>query len=306
MNLPTIIGLGLGLGGIMMGYMMEGGQPASLINIPALIIVMCGTLAGTFISFGMDQLKTLPRFNARELALDMSEEAKAIEGCSEEEYEPWIDMHIRLKTLPKLFIKTITGSAPHPDHVVGQFVTMADKARREGLLALEGEAQNVDDQFLKKGLMLMIDGTDPELLRDILEIDIESLEHRHEENFKVLEAMGGFAPTAGIIGTVMGLITVLANLANPAELGHKIAGAFIATFYGVFTANIFFLPMGAKLKGMSKEEVYVRRMVMEGILSIQAGDNPRVVQEKLESYLSPKARGKSQAADEGGGQRAAA
>ena len=266
MNLPTLIGLGLGLGGIMGGYMMEGGQPASLINIPALIIVLCGTLAGTFVSFGMEQLMTLP----------------------------------------KLFLKTITGTAPHADHVVGQFVTMADKARREGLLALEGEAQNINDQFLKKGLMLMIDGTDPELLRDILEIDVEALEHRHEENFKVLEAMGGFAPTAGIIGTVMGLITVLSNLANPAELGHKIAGAFIATFYGVFTANIFFLPMGAKLKGMSKEEAYVRRMVMEGILSIQAGDNPRVVQEKLESYLSPKARGKSPAADDGGGQRAAA
>jgi len=265
-NLATLIGLGLGVIGILLGYMMEGGQPASLINIPALIIVACGTMAGAFVSFGLPQMLGLP----------------------------------------KLFLRTILTTAPHAEHIVPQFVTMADKARREGLLSLESDASAQSDAFMKKGLMLMIDGTDPELLREILEIDIEALEHRHEENFKVFEALGGFAPTAGIIGTVMGLITVLSNLANPAELGHKIAGAFIATFYGIFSANIFFLPMGAKLKGMSREEVYVRRMTMEGILAIQAGDNPRVVQEKLESYLSPKARGKKATSESAEQERAAA
>jgi len=147
------------------------------------------------------------------------------------------------------------------------------------------------DPFIKKGLMLMIDGADPDRLRATLEIEIAAREERHEAGVAVLESLGGFAPTLGIIGTVMGLINVLSNLSDTSTLGHKIAGAFIATFYGVFMANILFLPLGGKLKTRTKHEMHVQEMCMEGILTLQAGDNPRLLREKLDGFLPPKQRG---------------
>ncbi len=251
MNLATVIGVIVGFVAVFGGNIMEGGQITALINIPAAMIVFGGTVGVGFIAFSMGQMVSMP----------------------------------------KVIMKAFFGKAPTPHALVAQFVSMAETARREGLLALESASQQTDDAFTKKGLLLMIDGTDPELLREILEIDIEAVERRHEENYKVLEALGGFAPTLGIIGTVLGLISVLGNLANPEDLGHSIAGAFIATFYGVFSANLWWLPLAAKLKAISKDEKFVTQMAMEAILSIQSGDNPRVVQEKLDSFVSPKHRG---------------
>ena len=148
-----------------------------------------------------------------------------------------------------------------------------------------------DDDFARKGLLLMIDGTDPDALRSIMEIDIDSLSQRHRENAKVFEAAGGFAPTLGVLGAVMGLISVLSHLGNdPSELGRGIATAFVATFYGVGMANVLLLPIAEKLKVRSHEERIVREMILEGIVSIQAGDNPRIVREKLESFLAPSER----------------
>jgi chemotaxis protein MotA len=182
-----------------------------------------------------------------------------------------------------------------------ELVSMADKARREGLLSLEDEAQNVSDPFAKKGLMLMIDGTDPDALRSIMEIDIDSVSQRHRENAKVFETGGGYAPTLGVLGAVMGLITVLSNLGgNPEALGHGIATAFVATFYGVGMANVLLLPIAEKLKVRSAEERMVREMILEGILSIQAGDNPRIVREKLEAFLPPGQRSSEDDQDGGG------
>ena len=136
--------------------------------------------------------------------------------------------------------------------------------------------------------MLMIDGTDPEALRSILEIDIDAVAQRHRQNAKVFETGGGYAPTLGVLGAVMGLITVLSNLGgDPEALGHGIATAFVATFYGVGMANVVLLPIAEKLKVRSAEERMVREMILEGILSIQAGDNPRIVREKLEAFLPP-------------------
>jgi chemotaxis protein MotA len=251
MDKGTLIGLVLGFGAIFGGMVLEGGNPMSLFNIPAIVIVMGGTLATGFIAFPFGRM------------LGMAGVLK--NAFFEKEHDA--------------------------RHMADELVKMAEQSRREGLLSLESMAQKVDDPFIKKGLMLMIDGADPDRLRATLEIEIAAREERHEAGVAVLESLGGFAPTLGIIGTVMGLINVLSNLSDTSTLGHKIAGAFIATFYGVFMANILFLPLGGKLKARMKHEMHVQEMCMEGILAIQAGDNPRLLREKLDGFLPPKQRG---------------
>ena len=265
MDLATVIGLLLGFGAVLGGMMMEGGNPASLINIPALMIVFGGTFATAFISFPLGRILGMigPLLHC---FLDKGHNAR---------------------------------------HTAELLVGLAEQARREGLLSLEAKAQTISDPYIKKGLMLVIDGADPEKLRSILEIEISAREERHESGIAVLESLGGFAPTLGIIGTVMGLISVLSNLADTSELGGKIAGAFIATFWGVFSANILFLPLAKKLQGRMKHEAHVSELALEGILSIQAGENPRILREKLDGYLPPKQRGSGEAAG-GGGARTAA
>ncbi len=257
MDLATVIGLVIALIGIFGGSILEGSNPAALIQIPAFLIVIGGTIGVAFISFPM----------------------------------------ARVAGLGKIIMQAFKKQAIDEEEVVNLFVRMADKARREGLLSLEDDAQKIPDDFLRKGMLLMIDGTDPELVRNILEIDMEAQEKRHHGNAAVLEAMGGYAPTMGIIGTVLGLISVLAKLDNPAEAGHGIAVAFIATFYGVFTANVLWLPLAGKLKAKSGMELHMREAMLEGIQSIQAGDNPRIVKEKLDGFLAPGARSKEAKGD---------
>jgi chemotaxis protein MotA len=249
LDIALIIGVVIAFIGIIGGYLIEGGSLMGLFNIPGFMIVILGTIGATFISFPLELMLGLPK-----------------------------------ATMAAVFNKVQV----HAHHMAKELVSMADKARREGLLSLEDEARAIEDAFARKGLMLMIDGTDPEALRSIMEIDIDSLARRHRENAKVLEAAGGFAPTIGVLGAVMGLITVLSNLGgDTAALGHGIAVAFVATFYGVGFANVLCLPIAEKLKVRSAEERVVREMILEGILSIQAGDNPRIVKEKLESFLPP-------------------
>src|ERR671927_405522 len=148
--------------------------------------------------------------------------------------------------------------------------------------------------------MIVVDGTDPELVREIMESDVAAMGERHEGRYAMFEAAGGFAPTMGIIGTVMGLVNVLSHLDKPDELGKSIATAFIATLYGVLTANVFWVPVGQRLKQRNKEEVARRQLAIEGVLAVQAGDNPRVLREKLESFLPLTLRGEEAASDEGG------
>jgi chemotaxis protein MotA len=251
-DLALVIGLVLAAVGIIGGYTVEGGAIAGLINVPGFMIVIVGTIGATFIAFPLEQMLRAPS-----------------------------------AAMAAVFNKI----SVHANLMAAALVSMADKARREGLLSLEDEAQSIDDKFARKGLMLMIDGTDPEALRSIMEIDIDSLSRRHRENAKVWEAAGGFAPTLGVLGAVMGLITVLSHLGgDPSELGAGIATAFVATFYGVGVANVLFLPIAEKLKFRSAEERVVREMILEGILAIQSGDNPRIVKEKLESFLAPAKR----------------
>jgi chemotaxis protein MotA len=167
---------------------------------------------------------------------------------------------------------------------------MADKARREGLLALEEESKKIPDPFLRQGIMLVVDGTDPAQVRQILELEIKNMEERHEIGINFFVTAGGFSPTFGIIGTVMGLISVLKQLDDPGKLAKSIAAAFLATLWGLLSANLIWLPIGGKLTLRSKEEVTYRHMLLEGILSLQAGENPRIIKEKLSTFLSPAER----------------
>jgi chemotaxis protein MotA len=253
MDIATVVGLAIAIIGIIGGNVVEGGNPGKLVNIPGFMIVILGSFGATMISQPLTSVTALP------------------------------------KSLMKAFL----GGAKHDSAAsVELFVTMSDKARREGLLALEADVDNIHDAFTRKGVQLMIDGTDPELLRQIMEIEAESTRHRNEAGAQLLEFMGGIAPTIGVLGAVLGLMGVMGHLAEPEHIGPGIATAFVATFYGVFTANVLWLPLAKKLVNLNKHEQHALNVVIEGLMSIQSGDNPRIVREKLEGFLAPNERKK--------------
>jgi chemotaxis protein MotA len=250
MKAATAIGIGAALGGLLMGTLMEGSSPAALINIPAMLIVFVGTFGVTLAGTSMDKMKQIPALYKRAIT------------------PPDLDLPGRVDLM----------------------VDYAEKARRDGLLALDAEIGNIDDEFTRKGFQLVVDGTDPELVREILENEIDGMAARHHASARPFEKAGGFAPTMGIIGTVLGLIHVLENLSAPETLGPSISGAFIATLFGVGAANVIFLPVANKLKEISEEEMELRTVTLEGILAVQSGDNPRVVADKLRSFIAPSQR----------------
>ncbi|TIC78650.1 motility protein A [Nocardioides sp. GY 10127] len=183
-------------------------------------------------------------------------------------------------------VKAFTGgNVSNAGLVVPSVVSLAEKARREGLLALEDMVKEMDDEFLVKGVTLAIDGTDPEEVRDILEAEVTAKKKFDKQQAKYFADAGAYAPTIGIIGTVMGLVHVLENLSDPGALGPLIAGAFVATLWGVCSANVIFLPMGNRLKRLSELEVMRMEITIEGVAAIQAGANPRIVAQKLSSLL---------------------
>jgi len=196
-------------------------------------------------------------------------------------------------SLPKMIIQTFQTYETSAAETIDQLVALADRARRDGLLTLEETAGQLD-QFLKKGIMLVVDGVDSKTVSEIMETEMALTTDRHEAGIGLLDAMGGYAPTMGILGTVMGLVNVLSELANPEELGHLIASAFLATLYGIASANLLWLPLAGKLRGKDDRETLARRMMMAGVLSIQAGESPRLVREKLESFLAPAEREKEE------------
>lgn len=186
-----------------------------------------------------------------------------------------------------------------PDKTISILVNFAEKARREGLLALEADAEELDEPFLKKGIQLIVDGTDPELVRNILETELTFMEDRHKQSANIFEAMGASAPAFGMLGTLIGLIIMLGHLDDPSMIGPGMAVALITTFYGSILANLFFLPIAGKLKVRSSEEALNKILMLEGILSIQAGENPRIVAEKMKSFLEPSLREKIEKKDDG-------
>lgn len=268
MKASTGIGIGIAFVGILMGAIMGGTSPAAFIDIPAFLIIFGGTAGVTMASVGMDTFKKIPSYYKR----------------------------------------VLDGAPPDLSGRVELLVSLAEQARREGLLALDQRVGEVEDEFTRKGLQLVVDGIDPDLVREVLEAEIDGMSARHHVGAAMYEKAGGFAPTMGIIGTVMGLVHVLQNLSSPATLGPSISSAFVATLLGIGSANVIYLPVGNRLKALSTEEVELRTLTLDGILAVQAGDNPRVVADKLNSYIAPTARvsaDKDAAEGGGGGARSA-
>lgn len=250
MDFATILGLILAWGALIGSVVLQGGSVSTLLNAPAALLVIGGTLGAATMSFRMNQIATLPSALA----------------------------------------EAFTERTHDLGDVIERLVELADRGRREGLLVLEPEVRELDDPFLRRGLQLVVDGADPGLLTEMLTTEIALCVARRRIGESIFTTLGGFAPTLGIIGTVMGLIHMLANLSDPARLGAMIATAFSATLYGVSSANLIFLPIANKLKARAGEEALVREVMLEGILALQAGDNPRRMEEKLNAYVAPRLR----------------
>ena len=250
MKATTAIGIAAGLIFLALGATLEGTSVISFFNIPALIIVCGGTFGATMAGTSFD----------------------------------------KIKAIPQLYVKAFKGEAPDLAGRIGQFAQMAEKARREGLLSLDSEIDKLEDPFTRKAMQLAVDGTDPDVVREIMESDTEAMSVRHHEGAATFEKASGFAPTMGILGTVMGLVAVLKNLSSPETLGPSISVAFIATLYGVGMANVIFLPVAGRLKQLSAREVELPTMSLKGVLAIQAGDNPRIIADKLGVFVAPSER----------------
>src|SRR5918995_1760676 len=250
MKFGTIIGIVLSMAGIAMGATMEGTNVMVVLNIPAILIVLVGTLGATIAACGLES-------------------------------------HIRL---PALYKKAILPDDLDLPGRVKELVGFAEQARRDGLLALDEAVGDIADPFTKKGIQLVVDGTDPDLVAAVLDAENEAMRKRHAAARNPFMQAGALAPTMGIIGTVFGLVNVMNNLNQPSTLGPLIAAAFLATLMGVGSANVVFLPMANRLKELSQSEMHFREMTLEGILGIQAGDNPRVIAEKLMAYVPPSLR----------------
>ncbi|MBD5470606.1 MAG: motility protein A [Lachnospiraceae bacterium] len=203
-----------------------------------------------------------------------------------------------LKSIGLIF-KPVTTNVPE---MITKIIELSNIARKEGLLSLEEAAGNLEDDFMKKGIMLIVDGTDPELVRGILETELDSIDSRHEVRWGFWDTLGSMGPAWGMIGTLVGLVCMLQNMSDPTTLGPKMAVALITTFYGSMLANWVCIPASNKLQANNSMEIQSKSIMIEGLLSIQAGENPRVIEEKLKSFLAPKDRGTS---EEGGGGEAA-
>jgi chemotaxis protein MotA len=267
-DLASLAGVALALGGIVTGLLLDGGKLKDVQQFSAALIVLGGTLGAVMITTPMSVL--LGAFGR----------------------------------LGSVFFET----AHSPSAVIEEIIGYATQARKQGIVSLEQQAAAIQDPFLRKALNLAIDGIDLHQLRSIMELEITLLEQRGEAEAKVFEAAGGYAPTIGIIGAVLGLMQVMKNLANIDEVGHGIATAFVATVYGVASANIFFLPAATKLKTRVKDAVHVRELTLEGVLSVVEGMNPKLIRTKLEAYApaKPETAKKAKAQVEGAAKPAAA
>jgi chemotaxis protein MotA len=255
MDIASVGGLVVSFGGLLIAVLIVGGDVRAFFHLDAMFIILGGTFGATMFSVPMGVFVNGFTKVARYVFLP--------QGEGDDQY-------------------TAT---------ISTLVNFASKARREGLLGLEEDVNQLEDKFLQKGMQLVVDGTDIELVRHIMENDLAFLEARHKQGSDVFTTMGGYAPTMGIVGTVMGLIDLLARgMEDPGAMVKGISTAFGATLLGIGSANLIWLPMATKLKIRSEEEVLLRQMMIEGVCSISAGDNPRIVEEKLKAFLPPKLR----------------
>ena len=250
MDLGVVVGIVAGFALVYWGISLGGGTPAGFLDWASFCIVLGGTVASTLVRFKPSQVAQVFR----------------------------------------LVGVALGRGGPSVGSLVELIVDLAVAARRRGLLALEEELERVDDDYLLKGLQMVIDGTDPETVQQVLDTELTYLEERHRIGRELFEHMGAVAPSFGMVGTLIGLIIMLENLNDPARIGPALAVALITTLYGVLLANLVFTPIAGRLRLKSEEELLVREMMAAGILAIQRGENPQIVREKLESYLAPKGR----------------
>lgn len=248
MDITSILGIFMGVGFILLGQALEGGSVLSLLQLTAALIVFGGTAGAVVLSF------------------------------------PLADLQFAMKSVQDVF----KNSNVDYNKIIKEIVGFAMKARKEGVIVLEKEARNASDPLMKVGLEAVSDGADPVLVRDLMETQLTQMEERVARASKVWESAGGYAPTIGIIGAVLGLIHVMQNLSEPSKLGAGIAVAFVATVYGVGSANLILIPLGSKIKFKAKEDFLAKQMIIEGILSIQAGESPALIERKLQSFLLDK------------------
>lgn len=247
MNISLIVSTIIGFGFLIVAFIFEGGTPSGLLQPTAAMIVFGGTIGAVGVSFPFSQIAKLP----------------------------------------KVFGVLLSNRKEDREKIIQDSVKLANMIKREGLLSLEAELSNGDyDDFMVRGLQMVTDGIEGELIRASLENRVDNMEHRHEKGIAVFESAGGYSPTMGVIGTVMGLINVLGNLGNPDELGAKIGVAFIATLYGVGMANLVYLPIATRLKQIDTEEIVTKSMIIEGVLLIYNGSNPTIIEERLRGFLS--------------------
>lgn len=249
MDKTSVAGLLLGFFAIGAGIMMEGITTDSLINGTALLIILAGTAAAVIIAFPSKTIRNVP-----------------------------------------LYFKVLFTNHHEVDigELIDDLTQWAEKSRREGLLSLEGELEELEDPFLVSGIQLAVDGQNPDFIREVLLEKINAMEERHEEGARVFSQAGTYAPTLGVLGAVVGLIAALGNLEDMEVLGAAISSAFIATLLGIFTGYVLWHPFANKLKEKSNHEVMIKEIMVEGILSITAGESPSVIRDKLSSYLSPR------------------
>ncbi len=248
MDLTSLVGAILGVTAILIGQVLEGGHPMSLVQITAAFIVFGGTAGAVILSFPQETL---------------------------------IDSVIAIK---RVFFTEVSDFG----EIITELVKYATKARKEGVIALEKEAKNASDPLITLGLEAVADGADPKLVRDLMETQVGLMEERSKGAAKVWESAGALAPTIGIIGAVLGLIHVMGNLADPSSLGAGIAVAFVATVYGVGMANLFCIPLGTKIKFKDQRTFVAKEMMIEGILAIQAGESPALIERKLNAFILDK------------------
>ncbi|RLB16325.1 MAG: flagellar motor protein [Deltaproteobacteria bacterium] len=235
---------------LVLSAIMMGGSMSIFINVPSVMIVVGGTLGATMINY------PLP---------DILKVVKVVKNA--------------------FFMKKTTAS-----ELIANFVNLAGIARREGILALESKLNEMEDEFMRKGMQLSVDGLEPAAIKEILETEIEAIQERHKLGAEIFTTMGTFAPALGMIGTLIGLVQMLQTMSDPSTIGPAMAVALLTTFYGAIMANILFLPIAGKLRNRSGEEVMIKDLMTEGVISIAKGENPRVIEQKLNAYLPPQMR----------------
>ena len=246
-DLLTPIGITVGFIMIMLAILSNGGTEGvrSFVDVASIFIVLGGLVGSLLINFKFEQIKLFTT----------------------------------------VFREAFRKNDNKIPELIALFIHLSDRARKEGLLALENEMQDVDDEFIKKGIMLAVDGIEPEVINEILNAEITAMEDRHHKGRVIIEKAGEYAPAWGMIGTLIGLVLMLSSLDDPSSLGPNMAVALLTTLYGTVLANLVFLPMASKLENKTEEEIFIKQIIIEGIIGVQSGQNPRILEEKLSAFL---------------------